>query len=137
MTPSPDRNNRFGDWSAGADRLGDGVNGEIRPWGKFEILLREPGIQVKRIEVTPGLRCSLQKHKKRFEKWIVIQGSGLATLNKKEIPVKTGSYLDVPCGEIHRMKNTGKKPLVFIEVQFGKYLGEDDIVRLHDDFARV
>jgi mannose-6-phosphate isomerase-like protein (cupin superfamily) len=113
------------------------LNGEIRPWGRFEILLREPGIQVKRIEVTPGLRCSLQKHKKRSEKWIIISGTGVATLTNKEIRVKAGAYLDVPRGKVHRMKNTGKKPLVFIEVQFGKYLGEDDIVRLQDDFARV
>ena len=113
------------------------MTGETRPWGKFEILLREPGIQVKRIEVHPGLRCSLQKHKKRSEQWVVISGRGIATVKKKEIPVSPGKYLDIPRGEIHRIKNTGKKPLVFIEVQFGEYLGEDDIVRFQDDFARV
>ena len=112
------------------------LNGEVRPWGNFKILFSESGMQVKRIEVTPGLRCSLQKHAKRSEKWIVTSGHGVATLKDKEIQVGPGTYLDVPCGEIHRIHNTGKQPLVFIEVQFGDYLGEDDIVRLQDDFAR-
>ena len=113
------------------------MNGETRPWGNFKILLREPGIQVKRIEVKPGLRLSLQKHKKRAEKWIVISGKGIATIKNKEVPVSAGKYFDVPCEEIHRMQNTGKVPLVFIEVQFGDYLGEDDVIRLQDDFARA
>ena len=113
------------------------MKGETRPWGDFKILLREPGIQVKRIEVRPGLRFSLQKHKKRSEKWIVISGTGVATVKDKETPVKAGDYFDVPCGEIHRMQNTGKIPLVLIEVQFGDYLEEDDVVRLHDDFSRA
>ena len=108
-----------------------------RPWGNFKILLREPGIQVKRIEVRPGLRFSLQKHKHRAEKWIVLSGKGVATIKNKETPVTAGAYFDVPCGEIHRMQNTGRVPLVFIEVQFGDTLEESDIVRLHDDFARM
>ncbi len=107
-----------------------------RPWGNYRIIHREPGIQVKRIEVNPGSRFSLQKHAKRSEKWMVLSGTGAATLGKREILVIKGSALDVPCGEIHRMHNTGKEPLVFIEVQFGEYLGEDDIIRLHDDFGR-
>ena len=111
--------------------------GETRPWGNFKILLREPGIQVKRIEVSQGLRFSLQKHNKRSENWIVISGQGTATVKNKELPVSAGAYLEVPCGEIHRMQNTGKVPLVLIEVQFGDYLGEDDVVRLQDDFARA
>ena len=110
---------------------------ETRPWGNFKILLREPGIQVKRIEVKPGLRCSLQKHNKRSEQWIVISGKGIATVRNEEILVGPGKYLEVRRGDTHRMQNTGRKPLVFIEVQFGDYLGEDDIVRLQDDFARA
>ena len=110
---------------------------EKRPWGGYQILHKEPGVQVKRIEVAPGFRFSLQKHMKRSEKWIVTAGSGVATVGKKEIAVAKGSFLEVPCGEIHRMHNTGKESLVFIEVQFGDYLGEDDIVRLEDDFGRV
>lgn len=107
-----------------------------RPWGGYEVLHRMPGIQVKRIEVKPGLRFSLQKHLKRSEKWIVIAGTGIATVGDREIAVTKGVFLDVPCGEIHRMQNTGKALLVFIEVQFGDTLGEDDIIRLADDFGR-
>ncbi len=113
------------------------VNGEERPWGNYRILHREPGIQVKRLEVKPGLRFSLQKHTHRTEWWIVVAGLGVATLGNKDIPMNKGTFLEVPCGETHRMKNTGKEPLVLIEVQFGDYLGEDDIVRLEDDFGRV
>ncbi len=112
------------------------MNFDTRPWGSYRILHKEPGIQVKRIEVNPDLRFSLQRHLKRAEKWIIISGIGLATLGKKEIKVEKGTFLEVPCGEVHRMHNTGNDPLVFIEVQFGDYLGEDDIVRLHDDFGR-
>ena len=110
---------------------------DTRPWGHYVILLREDKVQVKRIEVKPGLRFSLQKHKRRSEQWTILSGNGIATIKDKEIPVKPGMVLDVPCGEIHRMHNSGKTPLVFIEVQFGDYLEEDDIVRLHDDFARA
>lgn len=112
------------------------VDESKRPWGRYDILRREPGIQVKRIEVDPGKRFSLQKHQKRSERWIVIAGAGLATVGQKEIPVGKGSFLDIPIGEIHRLENTGKSPLIFIEVQFGDYLAEDDIVRLQDDFGR-
>ncbi|MBI2094651.1 MAG: phosphomannose isomerase type II C-terminal cupin domain [Candidatus Omnitrophica bacterium] len=110
---------------------------EGRPWGMYEVLHRAPGVQVKRIEVKPGLRFSLQKHRRRSEKWVVIAGTGVATVGDRQIAATKGVFLDVPCGEAHRMRNTGKDPLVFIEVQFGDYLGEDDIVRLADDFGRT
>ena len=109
---------------------------EERPWGNYRVLHAEKGVQVKRIEVKPGLRFSLQKHLKRAEKWIVMSGSGTATIGKKEILVKQGSFLEIPVGEVHRLQNSGSVPLVIVEVQFGDYLGEDDIVRLHDDFGR-
>lgn len=98
--------------------------------------MTEPGSQVKRIEIKPKSRFSLQTHRRRAEKWIVIAGKGIATLGKRKIPVKPGSFLDVPRGVVHRMHNSGSRPLVLIEVQFGSYLGEDDIVRLEDDFGR-
>ena len=113
------------------------MNFEKKPWGEYRVLHKEKGIQVKRVEVAPGCRLSLQKHAQRSEKWTVILGSGVATLGAKEVAVKCGSLIDIPVGEVHRMKNTGALPLVFIEVQFGDYLGEDDIVRLEDDFGRV
>lgn len=107
-----------------------------RPWGHYAILHREPGIQVKRIEVSPGLRFSLQTHKHRGENWIVITGNGIATVGSKEIPVQKGSTLEITAGVAHRLANTGKTPLAIIEIQFGDYLEEDDIVRLQDDFGR-
>jgi len=113
------------------------MNHEERPWGSYRVLLKEEGFQVKRIELKSGCRFSLQKHSRRSEKWIIISGSGVVTLGTKDIPVSKGSFIDVPTGEIHRMHNTDSGPLVFIEIQFGPYLGEDDIIRLQDDFGRI
>lgn len=93
-------------------------------------------MQVKRIEVKPGLRFSLQKHLKRSEKWIIVSGRGIVTLGKRKVSVQPGSFIDVPKKKIHRMQNTRKTPLVFIETQFGDYLEEDDIIRIEDDFGR-
>lgn len=113
------------------------MSDNIRPWGSYVRLCQGPDFQVKRIEVSPKLRFSLQKHLKRAEKWIVISGTGVATVGKKEIPVKRGALVEIPREEVHRMHNTGDETLVFIEVQLGEYLGEDDVVRLEDDFNRV
>lgn len=112
------------------------MNGEDKPWGNYRILLKEEGIQVKRVEVNPGKRLSLQRHFKRTEKWIVIQGRGWATLGTGSREVEPGSFLEIPSGKVHRIENKGQGPLVVIEVQFGDYLGEDDIERLEDDFGR-
>ena len=109
---------------------------EERPWGSYEVLCAGRGTQAKRIEVHPGKRFSLQKHSRRSEKWIVMSGRGTATIGSRQFEVGPGSFVEVPCGEIHRLHNTGNAPLVFIEVQFGNYLGEDDVVRLEDDFGR-
>ncbi len=108
-----------------------------RPWGKYEVIIAGEGTKAKRIEVYPGKRFSLQMHSKRAEKWIVMTGSGLATVGDKQWQVGPGSFIDIPRGTVHRLHNTGSGPLVFVEVQFGDYLGEDDITRLEDDFGRV
>ena len=108
-----------------------------RPWGNYLVLHKERGIQVKRVELKPGARLSLQKHLKRTEQWIIVKGTGRAIINARVSRVREGSYIQVARGALHRIHNTGKKPLVFIEVQFGKYLGEDDIVRFADDYGRV
>ena len=108
-----------------------------RPWGSYEILHRGANFQVKRIEVNPRARLSLQKHLKRSEKWTVVSGIGLATVNDKEIPVERGSLVEIPLGTVHRMANMGPEPLIFIEVQFGDYIEEDDIIRLADDYRRM
>ena len=109
---------------------------ETRPWGKYEVLHSESGFQVKRVEVNPASRLSLQKHAQREELWTVVSGEGVAVIGENEIKVKKGSTIRVPSGAKHRMGNTGKVPLVFIEVQIGEYLGEDDIVRFEDDYNR-
>ena len=109
---------------------------DLRPWGRYEVLAEEPGSQTKRIEVFPGKRFSLQKHLRRAEKWIVMTGQGKATVGPDQFAVGPGSVVEVPKEEIHRMENTGTAALVLIEVQFGDYLGEDDIIRIEDDFGR-
>ena len=108
----------------------------VRPWGNYKKLFQEPGVWVKRVEVNPGARLSLQKHAHRSEKWIVVAGQGLAIVNDREIPVKPGVVVDIPLGAVHRIGNKGKDKLVFIEVACGPYLGEDDIIRLQDDYER-
>lgn len=112
------------------------MESDKRPWGGYAVLFNGPDYKVKRIEVSPGKRFSLQKHFKRAETWVVVSGSGVATLGKNEISVHRGSVIEVAKEETHRMQCTSADPLVLIEVQFGDYLGEDDIVRFEDDFNR-
>ena len=101
-----------------------------KPWGTYEILHRGEGFQIKRIEVLPAMRLSLQQHSKRSEKWILTQGTGVVTLVSRSIPVERGSAIDIPVQAIHRIHNTSDEKLVFIEIQLGEYLSEGDIVRL-------
>ena len=107
-----------------------------RPWGTYFKLFQEPGVWVKRVEVKPGARLSLQKHNRRSEKWIIVAGEGIAIVDEKEIVVQPGVVVDVPLGTVHRIGNTGKTKLVFIEVACGDYLSENDIVRFQDDYKR-
>jgi len=108
-----------------------------RPWGTYEVLDEGELFKVKRIEVLPGKRLSYQKHAKRAEHWFVVSGIAKVTLDDEEIRVSAGHAIDIPIGLAHRVENDMTETLVFIEVQRGTYLGEDDIVRLHDDFGRV
>ena len=108
-----------------------------RPWGSFTVLDEGEEFKVKRIEVLPGKRLSYQKHSKRAEHWVVVQGTAKVTLDDREIIVSTGEAIDIATGSAHRVENPGTDMLVFIEVQRGSYLGEDDIVRLQDDFGRA
>jgi mannose-6-phosphate isomerase len=107
-----------------------------RPWGNFTVLDEGPNFKVKRIEVLPGKRLSYQKHAQRAEHWVVVAGTAKVTLNDEETFVRLGEAIDIPVGAAHRVENPGADLLVFIEVQRGGYLGEDDIVRLQDDFGR-
>ena len=108
-----------------------------RPWGTFTVLDEGDGFKVKRIEVLPGKRLSYQKHAQRAEHWVVVQGTAKVTLDDEEINVPAGESIDIGVGAAHRVENEGAELLIFIEVQRGSYLGEDDIVRLQDDFGRV
>jgi mannose-6-phosphate isomerase len=107
-----------------------------RPWGSFTVLDEGDGYKVKRIEVLPGKRLSYQKHAQRAEHWMVVEGAAKVTLDGDDILLKTGEVVDIPVGTAHRIENPGAVKMVFIEIQRGSYLGEDDIVRLQDDFGR-
>lgn len=108
-----------------------------RPWGSYTVLEEANTFKVKRIEVLPGKRLSYQKHSQRAEHWFVVEGTARVTLDGREITVATGEAIDIPVGSAHRVENPGETDLIFIEVQRGNYLGEDDIVRLEDDFGRT
>ncbi len=107
------------------------------PWGKWEVLLDEPNYKVKRITVLPGKRMSYQKHFKRNEHWVVVEGKAVVTLDDKEIYLEKGGTIDIPEEAAHRIANNDDKQLTFIEIQLGEYFGEDDIIRLEDDYGRV
>ena len=107
-----------------------------RPWGTYTVLEEDRGFKVKRIEVLPGKRLSYQKHAQRAEHWFVVEGTAKVTLDGAEITVRAGEAVDIPIGAAHRVENPAEENLVFIEVQRGNYLGEDDIVRLQDDYGR-
>lgn len=111
---------------------------EERPWGSYTVLDERANFKVKRIEVLPEKRLSYQKHRHRAEHWFVVQGTALVTLNDEEVTVPKGAAIDIKIGDAHRVANPDKhETLVFIEVQRGEYLGEDDIIRLSDDFGRI
>jgi mannose-6-phosphate isomerase len=107
-----------------------------RPWGSYTVLIEGDSFKVKTIEVHPGQRLSYQKHARRAEHWFIVTGEGIVTLDGMDVPVHRGSTIDVGLGVAHRIHNTGSKPLAFVEVQHGDYFGEDDIVRLEDDYGR-
>jgi mannose-6-phosphate isomerase len=111
---------------------------ESRPWGSYTILDEGKDFKVKRIEVLPQKRLSYQKHAHRAEHWFIIQGTARVTLNDESRNVEIGENIDIAVGDKHRVENPNRSEmLVFIEVQRGDYLGEDDIVRFEDDFGRT
>ena len=109
---------------------------DYRPWGWFESLILGDRFQVKRIYVNPGAALSLQSHKQRSEHWVVVEGTGKATIGDHVRLINEGQSIYVPLGAVHRIENPGKLPLIFIEVQIGIYLGEDDIIRYEDAYSR-
>jgi mannose-6-phosphate isomerase len=109
-----------------------------RPWGNYTVLDEGADYKVKRITVHAGKRLSYQRHARREEHWLVVDGAGRVTLEGEEFDVIPGTAVDIPVEAAHRIANTGTaEPLIFIEVQRGDYFGEDDIVRLDDDFGRA
>jgi mannose-1-phosphate guanylyltransferase/mannose-6-phosphate isomerase len=107
-----------------------------RPWGWFETLILADRFQVKRIHVHPGAALSLQSHHHRSEHWIVVQGTARVTVDEDVKLLTENQSVYIPLGAVHRMENPGKVPMVLIEVQTGSYLGEDDIIRYEDVYAR-
>ncbi len=107
-----------------------------RPWGWFECLVAGPRFQVKRISVHPGAALSLQSHVHRSEHWIVVEGTAKVTVGDKVKLITENESVYIPVGAKHRLENPGKVPMVLIEVQTGAYVGEDDIVRYEDNYAR-
>jgi mannose-6-phosphate isomerase len=106
------------------------------PWGRWTLLDEGENYKVKRIEVFPKNRLSYQKHFKREEHWVIVKGIGNIILDGREIILKEGEYIDIPKMSNHRIGNMEDDLLIFIEVQMGKYLGEDDIIRIEDDYGR-
>ena len=107
-----------------------------RPWGSYQSVDNGDRHQVKRIIVKPGSRLSLQKHHHRSEHWIVVRGTALVTVNELVKTVHENESIYIPIGAVHRLENPGKILLELIEVQTGSYLGEDDIIRIEDDYRR-
>jgi mannose-6-phosphate isomerase-like protein (cupin superfamily) len=107
------------------------------PWGQWEVLREEEKFKVKRIEIKPGHRLSYQKHFRRREHWMVVMGKAIVTLDGKDYELEEGMSINIPMHSAHRIANPGDEPLVFIEVQQGDYFGEDDVIRLEDDYGRA
>ena len=107
-----------------------------RPWGRYEVLEEREGYKVKRLEVKPGARLSLQRHARRGEHWVVVRGVADVVCGTRELQLKQGEHIHIPPETNHRLGNSSEEALSLIEVQLGDYLGEDDIVRLEDDYER-
>jgi len=113
------------------------LESDERPWGRYDVLLDDTYCKVKKITVNPNKRLSYQKHQKREEFWTIVKGEAVVTLDDKEIPLTEGQNIHIPRQAAHRIANKSDSPVVFIEIQRGEYFGEDDIIRLEDDFGRA
>lgn len=113
-----------------------GQRENYRPWGHYENLLERSDHKIKQITVEPGKRLSLQQHAHRAEQWTVVTGVAQVTVDECERLLKPGQSVEIVCGAVHRVMNPGTIPLIFVEVQTGDYFGEDDIIRLDDDYGR-
>ena len=108
-----------------------------RPWGWYETVSEVAGHKIKRIHVLPGQQISLQKHRQRREHWVVVLGCAHITVGEQVLTLGVGGHVDIAVGQLHRLANRTAESVEIVEVQLGDYLGEDDIVRLSDDYGRV
>jgi mannose-1-phosphate guanylyltransferase len=108
-----------------------------RPWGSYTTVEEKPGFKIKRILVTPWQSLSLQLHHKRAEHWVVVAGEAVVQIGDSEHVTRPGEYRYIPLGEKHRLSNRTNQIVELVEVQIGEYLGEDDIVRLVDNYGRA
>ena len=108
-----------------------------RPWGWFETVSEDAVSKIKRLRVHPGQQISLQKHLQRAEHWVVVRGLAQVTIGQTVQTLGVGAHVEIALGQVHRLGNTTDEPLDVVEVQWGNYLGEDDIVRLEDTYGRV
>jgi mannose-1-phosphate guanylyltransferase/mannose-1-phosphate guanylyltransferase/mannose-6-phosphate isomerase len=116
---------------------GNGEPTEMRPWGSFYVLDEGIGFKVKRLLVRPQGRLSLQSHRHRWEHWTVVAGEARVTVGDTVRTMTSGQSIDIRLGDRHRLENFGVDDVAVIEVQFGHYLGEDDIVRYEDAYNRI
>ena len=110
---------------------------DVRPWGSWEVLESSPEFCVKKITVAPESMLSLQLHNHRDEHWIFVEGEAIVTLGDNVFTKKANESVYVPCEVKHRVYNNTKKETIFIEIQTGKHLDEDDIVRFDDKYGRI
>ena len=110
---------------------------ERRPWGRFHVLDEGADFKVKRIMVKPQGRLSLQSHRHRAEHWVVVAGEATVTVGESVQTMTRGQSIDIYLGAVHRLENFGTEDVALIEVQFGDYMGEDDIVRYEDAYQRT
>ena len=113
------------------------LDSEERPWGSWHVIDVNDGYKIKRIHVNPGCRLSYQTHSHRSEHWVVIRGVATCVIDGDVVVAGAGESVDVEQGAKHRLSNEGAEELVIVEVQRGAYTGEDDIVRLEDDYGRT
>ena len=112
------------------------IDSEDRPWGRWDVIDVDKGYKVKRIHVNPGGRLSYQTHDHRSEHWVVIFGIATCVIDGQEFRICPGESISIPQGAKHRLCNDAAEELVIVEVQRGAYTGEDDIVRIEDDYGR-
>ena len=108
-----------------------------KPWGNYKTLLIDGNYQIKIITIEPGGKLSLQKHHHRCEHWIIVKGNLKVTKGKSEIKKKENDYIFIEKEEVHRLENEGENIAQLVEIQYGDYLGEDDIVRIDDKYGRL